>query len=324
MKKKDLGIGVSRILRLLPYSISSLPYDFAFRFVQSSFQDLDIELWSRNSHALKTLNPGASDLDITVYANNSSPEIINSFFKRFTQIKRYIPFLGEINWIDAGEIKNFVPFLNPYEADRDLELKTKFNYRTKKSQAYKICFFLRCLASDTYGIRTDYNSRKRKWNGHLEDLGFSAQRDSFVTPDAIFHFLEQKLLLENIPSYKEGFLGKLIQNYHQDINSWNRFYSSTEVRDFMILAPNRWLGATLHYQNMDQDLIMINKFTSLEKELFISHLEWEIWGLFTQYHQISDKPGLQSHLENFLKVCHALDEAPHLRYGFEKLIELQS
>ena len=221
-------------------------------------------------------------------------------------------------------MKCFFTFLNPYEADRDRELKFTFSYSKKKNLAYKICFFLRCLASDTSGIREDFNSRRRKWNRHLVDLGFRAQRDSFTCPDEIFHFLEKKLLLENIPSYKEGFLEKLIQNYHQDANSWNRFYSSVEVRDFMILAPNRWIGGSLHYKNIQKDLKLINDFSKIEQELFVAHLEWEVWGLFTQFHQIEDKKKFRIHLENFLVVCESLSEATHLKYGFEKLLNLQN
>ncbi len=323
MKTKDIGVALSKVLKLLPYSISTLPYDYALELARSYFKTYDIEIWSRNGHALRTLTPGASDLDLTVYTGTTGDHDYKKFICDYENLKKCMPFLGEVNWIDSGEAQNFKVFINPMEADRDPILRDVLGLYKKPTIVEKICFFLRCLASDTYGIRTNFSSRKRKWERHLIDLGFSDYTQQVSTPSEIFDLCEEKLLTENLPNYEKGFLGKIIKNHHQDINAWNRFYSASSVRDFLLLAPNRWLGATIHHNKMNEDLNLLSDLSTIEIDLLVAQIEWEIWGLFTQYQQIDDKQGLVNHLQNFKLLADKITGAPHLAHGFKKLIKLQ-
>ena len=324
MKAKDIGVGISKFLKLLPYSIATLPYDYGVEIVKAYFSHFDLEIWSRNGHALKTLTPGASDLDLTVFSKSIDDKRYQDFIRLYSKLKYFLPFLGEVNWIENDEVESFKIYLNPLEAQRDPILREHLNFNRHATFEEKICFFLRCLASDTYGIRTDFSSRRRKWNRHLLDLGFSEYCNKFDTPSEIFEFCEERLLVSNLPSYQKGFLGKQIQNHYQDINAWNRFYSTAPVRDFLMLAPNRWLGATLHHGKMEEDLSLIQNFSLTERNLLKAQIEWEIWGLFTQYHQIKDKQGLIRHMENFNLLARELSDFPELSEGFKKLITIQS
>jgi len=322
LRLKDVGVSISKLLRIFPYSVSSSPYDFALKVVQAYFKDLDVEIWSRNGHVLRTLTPGASDLDLTVMARKGDESTFTSFMHRYNRLKVFLPLLGEINWVFEDSLEFFGNYLNPMEGNRDPLLLDKIGTNLTCTEAQKVCFFLRCLASDTYGIRTNFISRKRKWDRHLQDLGFSEYKDNLKTPAEIFDICEKNLLVKNLPHYQSGFLGKLIQNYHQDINAWNRFYQASNVRDFIILAPNRWLGATVHFHNLEDDLKLIRSFSEFEFDLFSAQIDWEIWGLYTQINQIEDREGLKNHLNNFLSVIDQLENMDNAKLGFERLLKV--
>lgn len=322
LRLKDVGVSISRLLRIFPYSISSTPYDFALKVVQAYFKDLDVEIWSRNGHVLRTLTPGASDLDLTVMARKNDEVTFNSFMNRYNRLKVFLPFLGEINWVFEDSLEFFGSYLNPMEGNRDPLLLERISTNFSCSEAQKVCFFLRCLASDTYGIRTNFLSRKRKWDRHLQDLGFYEYKDKLKTPAEIFELCEENLLVKNLPHYQSGFLGKLIQNYHQDINAWNRFYQVSNVRDFIVLAPNRWLGATLHFEKLEEDIELIRSFSDFEFSLFQAQIEWEVWGLYTQINQIEDKEGLKKHLNNFMLVIDKLEGMEKSKQGFVRLLAI--
>lgn len=307
---------------ILPYRISSLPYDYALQIVRSSFKDFDVQIWSRNGHALKTLTPGASDLDITVYSYSDLD--INKFIDRYGNLKLYLPFLGEINWIDSRYVNNFRSYLNPMEANRDEVLKTMIHFEKDVSLSDKTTFFLRCLASDTYGIRENFNARKRKWNRHMLDLGINPIGENIDSPMDIFEYCNHRLVQESIGGSPQNFLTKLIEQKDNDINAWNRFYSKVKKKDFILMAPNHWIGASLHHKSFEEDIKVLSNFSACENDLLISQLEWEIWGLFTQYLYISEKENLISHFKNFKRFSAEVAGGEHLVKGFQYLIEVQT
>lgn len=302
--------------------MGSLPYDLSLSVVQSYFRDKDLVIWSRNGHAMKTLTPGVSDLDITIYTGLNSFSDLNEIQTRYMGVKRILPFLGEINWIDKFHAPFFSNFCNPHEADRDIILRDLTGYKRDSQGALKACFFLRCLASDTYGIRENFKTRKKKWQKHMKDLGIGTSSVINSTSD-LFRCADEELVKKLIGQSSTPFLRMFYNQKHGDINAWNRFYGNVEVKDFMLFAPNYWIGASLHHGKYESDVELLNNFNEAEFSLLRAQLEWEIWGLFTQYKLVEDKENLIQHLLKLRDFSKSVPGASLIGKGFDKLIELQ-
>lgn len=79
-------------------------------------------LWFRNSLKLGYWAFLKSDIDVTIMVKKGSPELFSSLLKTHDQIKKLLPVMGEVVFLDESIKDSLISLMNPLELKRDPEL----------------------------------------------------------------------------------------------------------------------------------------------------------------------------------------------------------
>lgn len=142
------------------------PYKIIHWLILRVFYDekLGIRVWSRNSFELNYLEPGFSDLDLTVFCDNSeNKDAAYKTLKRIENLKRFIPLIGEVNFYLASEIHKYEKHFNFFELARDPQLVAKLSITSKNILIEAIVFILKQLEGDIEMLHKCQEKRIKKW-----------------------------------------------------------------------------------------------------------------------------------------------------------------
>ncbi|MCK5073158.1 MAG: hypothetical protein KAQ98_06995 [Bacteriovoracaceae bacterium] len=308
-----------RFLSLLPYWIQTIPYHIGLIAVKIFYWRFPVNIWSRNSLRLKNIVCALSDLDLTFYFHGD----FNPFkvVKRYSKLKKIIPFLGEINLYSYTDATDFIPFINRYEFLRDPHLLNLHSTKLRQKDIYqKIVFLCKNLEADQNNLRTIPDYRIKKWNHHLSLLNIK-----FPHPLSFDNLIE--VLITELNSIEID-AGNFIRNLFS-VDS--RIHKNLEVpygkienkRNFILIYPFRWIGISYCHENLKHDLKSIGRLSTHESELLQEQIRWEIWGLYTQSKLDPRPTNLLIHLNLIRDLLEMVDlpEKDSLMSGINVLIK---
>jgi hypothetical protein len=271
--------------------LGRLPYTLGFKMLQLSLTSLPLELWSRNSFRTPAFTPFKSDLDLTFWLENS-PNFseVKSMWRTHRFLKKFIPFLGEINLHVRDEALSFVELANQFELNRDPDLHSKLKVPPRKSsRADEIIFLLRMLEADAKNIKTRPDKRIRKWRFHLAQIG--APR--WTEPLTLESMLTAILQRSGLPGDEQTAAVKALLTYYEIRAKGETYYGlpADQAQDLMTFLP--------HYFCFHKE--KIEALSGERAEICLRQVRWETWGLSSQYRLFSFAgQSLDQHLQNLI------------------------
>jgi hypothetical protein len=281
-----------RVLSKLPYFIQIIPYAIAKYVVINLLTTSKTKVWVRNSYVFNNLVCALSDLDFTIITSDINDA--DKAVKKFRLLKKIFPFLGEINLYNKNELNEFSPIANSYEIARDPELQSILGLKeTNYSKYQKIVFLCKTLESDQENLKSIPHLRVKKWTHHLNKLN----ENSEITLDSLKELLSKLALELKIDGNK--FLDQYYKlNRTEKVNCDNFYRENEDKKSYILLYPFRWIGSSLTCDSFFHDIEEIKNFSNEQLLLLEAQIEWEIWGLYSQYIHNLRQATLHTHLEN--------------------------
>jgi hypothetical protein len=275
----------------LPRSVARLPYDVALLVIRALLRPgLSCQVWNRNSTRTGSFVMGVSDLDLTIVALH---DVSYEFLRYFLGVmKKCFIFLGETALYQEQDLKRILPRMNPYELDRDPVLKSYAGFIKPKSDVEKFIFTQRMLFSDIHTLIHLPETRQSKWKNHFSLIGFASPE--FIDAAFVLKVLKQLSGNDELISQAIDNWVRLIQGPAFDI------FQADLGEGFKILAPHCYLW----FENRDNSEFL-KKLTPFQKDLILSQIDWEFWGLYSQRYLVWGDSPLR-HMERFTRVVELL------------------
>jgi hypothetical protein len=305
-------------------AIAHLYYLLAYFFIKQSFNKTfsqQEKIWIRNSFYSGNTVLGLSDIDLSLLiTDKTNSHQLKKFLINIIELKKIFPFIGEINVLDTNSIKDFLPYCNSYEVNRDPDLKElSKSTQLSKDQAYT--YILRCFSSDYHHLSLFPELRIKKWSKHLLEINkytkFKIQKISHNTPLKILSSLYSNTIVDRV-------LSKLY--YSKGPYDFN----IKEIAVCFLLYPS-----TIYHINESKELTseLIKEITNLASsnndllfKNFFNQQSWEIWGLFTQINS-QKLLNLEDHLKlmkSFTEIVAQIYSKPNnsraIIHGFDLLL----
>ncbi len=294
------------INKITPYFVGKIIYKSAYELLRLLFISRKHSIWCRNSYKQNYWKFLLSDIDITIYAHKKiSNKQLRTLANRYFIIKKFIPILGELNLYSKDTLSFFWPIANPYEISRDPSLK-KISPDLFKDTEHKIVFLLRMLESDYLNLVLNFKHRKDKWQKHFQSVEISSSPSSLNDIiKNIQSLMDTEIRLANF--YQEfGLLRIKKFPFHE----MDHYYKNTIYKkEFWLLCPQLAVGLSTHNNNLYQDLLWIQSLRPSFQKLILRNIQWELWGLLTQYHQTNSSNHLL-YLKNLQSITEKLITLP--------------
>ncbi|MBT3583772.1 MAG: hypothetical protein HN509_02605 [Halobacteriovoraceae bacterium] len=319
---------VLKIFSLLPSALTLLPYLLLASLTRFLIKQKQLQIWLRNSLKEKNIVPGLSDLDFTLYLAGPLMKQENKrIVKRYNLIHKFFPLLGEINFYQADEVTLFSSLANPLELKRDPDLLEKISTPVRDQTLQSdLVFIIHILFSDFDNLKKRFSLRRKKWQRHLERLSIPLSLESIHSIEDLLELFDRELFDKVSRNEFKRFLIRYQQFNFKAANSMNRFYEGViHVKSFILLAPSKWIGASLDSGEFEMDCELIRNFSELEQKIYVEQINWEIWGLFSQYRVTMEELDLHIHLGNLKKTLDCIKDVDtsSLQEKMDQLVSLQ-
>lgn len=277
--------------------VGSVPYSLALKGLQTAAKALPgrPEIWARNSYVLGTLVPLVSDLDITVwYDKEPEPSAVRALAALLATVKKAAPFLGEANLYVAGEAQQLGSLLNRFELLRDPELSRRFQGTpTSKldTQAQAAAFMLRMLEADIHNVLNRPESRRRKWDSHVE----SVEKLTGKTLIPIWHNYPSRSLLRGLLDATID----LAAAGDVKVTEILEMYFECAGRDVprhalkAVYGEKNWMWSAVPHRFCFDESVG-ERLHGAQAQLLEAQVSWELWGVASQYRLMPSKEARDS------------------------------
>jgi hypothetical protein len=300
--------------RLLPRKVAVFPYVYALKSLQQALLAFpDFQIWDRNSIRKGNFVFGVSDLDLTLLIGpGAKAEDLVLVLKMLIEHKLLYPFIGETNFFRLDVLPIFINSFNHFERLRDPSLDPYlFPAKNKNDLGIeKIAFLLRMIFSDHVKLAKSPGLRQRKWQNHLFDLGLKSER--FINWSKLIEVISESSQID-IEVVRET----LLPLQSQDLTD-EKIFSSEMSKYWKYFYPNKHLW---FHEGSEQDLE--ENEDSIFGKICLKQIEWEMWGLMSQYPYLKkDVVGLSEHVSRLVKVAEKLNTKKDISIQAEELLKL--
>lgn len=260
----------------LPYFIKVIPYKFGEYLIKFIFRSSHIKVWIRHSLYFKNITFALSDIDFTFFTEKAlSKKEIEKILIKFNKIKKILPFLGEINFLNREESLFLYKSANPYELDRDPILKMELGkVDIKKNKAYELCYLARMLEADKKNIFTRFYLRKKKWNFHFSQI--EKKWEDHNLKNGINY------LIKNLQLPSPNFFHRYLQIV-SDEQKFFLYKDRTFSKDFITFYPHRFSPISFGRAEIENYKDIFESLDEVRAKVLYYQVNWEIWGIMTQY-----------------------------------------
>ncbi len=254
-------------------------------------------LWARNSFQSNNLVFLLSDLDLTLISHQPLDHIQKKKLKTLLKwTKRKFPLLGELNIYDQKFFHQMLSFANPIELKRDPELIKYFQLNPEgPSTLQRTSFLCQMFLFDRHQLRTQPNLRLKKWQHHFSLTDNPLDRDELNHSSFLNHFISN-FGAEYFDQKKTLTFFKCL--LHEDLGSLSS-------RELLIFYPQWWVSLNIADNDVMEDIDSFS-LTNQEIEIIAEHLNWEIWGLYSQLSLEENTSDYLLHLAKLLTLCSVL------------------
>jgi hypothetical protein len=299
------------LIRRTPNFLVRLLYGavlWLFRFrVRRHFRSSKIEIWPRHSFVLGTFVPFVSDLDLTIFTpSDVSPVETQKIRDEIESISKIFPAFGEVNlYLEADQWLS-ADFMHRLELSRDPRFSKKITLddSSRNRKISSAIFLFRMLDSDWRNLKIRPQVRVKKWRAHLASIANDYGRDIGTVSKAAPPDLAtlSSLLFEILDLDAETRLDceNHLRQYFQLKEAGKTAWEVQYPQRMWALAPHVMI------YGYDQP----SELSGTLAEFFIGQLNWEIWGLGTQYILTERKTAFLDHLAKLKALLHQSLMAP--------------
>lgn len=260
----------------LPVFVQRIPYFLALKIIHF-YLKLSIPLiehiWPRHSYNYTYFVAGLSDLDLTIiYKRKPMPYEQAKLINIISNLKKIIPFLGEINIFTPDLINNLKHFTNKYEIQRDQKTLNyyKIDLNSPNDRVQALVFLLKVVHSNINKLTLGNHLRLNKWQYYL----------LLITNKS--YPVTEKNLLDVIENQVNNILKSLEFN-NISINSLLK--EEMDTHQVFVLCPSKWISDSFYLGNFNLTYQNeINQLTENEALIILYQFRWDIFGIASQIH----------------------------------------
>ena len=300
-------VHLKKFAKTLTACFGTLPYKVTLFFVQTFAKVIDphCRIWARNSFALGYLEPGYSDLDITLYSGTANPRTF-ALIKTLATLRKMWPLLGEVNYYNDGKIQQLLLVANFFEMNRDPMLQKKMNSQRQPTTVEAAVFLLRQLERDVRQLSKFPDKRVKKWKFHTEQiietfpsLGLSKSFfDQTKVKDSVLTLILELCEVRNPVFFRES--RQALEFYLELVETDFKFYKLSPSG----FSSNWFFCFALPHLTVDQ--VWPQKLNSVQIAFLEGQKKWEQCGMLSQTIDDSSKNSFIKHLENMDQVIRKL------------------
>lgn len=180
MQKLWLSLPASQrkfLIHYTPPAIGKIPYRLALHYLRRKLRkelgNRMMALWPRHSFVLKSFTPFVSDLDTSLLVRENFTHQDQAKTKEvILEVRKFFPFLSEINFYRENEVPELMGCMNPFELERDPILAAKFARANPilSVETLAAVFLFRMLDSDWKNLLSNPQTRAKKWRQHFRSI----------------------------------------------------------------------------------------------------------------------------------------------------------
>ena len=280
------------------------PYLLIYKFIKLVGASLlpTATISARNSFALGYLEPGWSDIDLSLrLPEKFSQNNFEIFLKTYHRVQKILPLLGELNVYSPQRLEFILKYHNPFELSRNPDLTVELKFNRTANKAHGAVFLLRQCEKDMKNLSTSPMSRTKKWQYHWDQIQSSLDLD--VRPQApnsselfVSTIVYFTLYLSNVRnSVQANDLSDKIILLLELIKTDFDFSKSRLlfVNESWMIAwwPQIFAQWNCPYIQLNPDQI----------EVFQRQIEWELCGVLSQ--PITDVSTVNKHIDRLKKLA---------------------
>jgi hypothetical protein len=259
----------------LGYIIYRLIFSF-YRFVICRLHPEITAIWYRNSLALGYWSFGRSDIDVTIHVHTLPIELGRKIASTHEFFRKNLKVIGELVIYSDTHKAALLECLNFYEGQRDPLLQKK-----KKESEYlaeKIVFLHKFLVSN--------------WK-HAESLKTRPGKMKYM-----LGICNVENTRSDIDTLKKEIEFLIDENFNEKIE---KLYSDIIVhRKGPDDLQNLKTYGFLFYNEFCYLSYLTSTATSLEKEIMVATIKWELWGCFT-HRFIGNEENIKLHIKRVIE-----------------------
>lgn len=275
------------LLRYMAALFGKWPYKAANNLVKKLARYHKLTVWPRNSFVTGALEPGYSDLDLTVIREEKNSSV-GLFRDRYRNLKIFFPMLGEVNFYSGKNLQIIAENQNSFELKRDPMLVRHFQLTPIFTAIEAAVFLLRQLEKDLHNLRLHPEKRIKKWQSHFSAI----KKELGGLPVAKALSLDEKNLKKTIVgaiihltqvAHIENLNTALIEKLNEKLN----FLLHLLEVGINLSAENLfwtfddWFVAWSPHRIVDSERLRV-KFDPDQHDFFIAQMKWELCGALTQ------------------------------------------
>ncbi|MBL7713899.1 MAG: hypothetical protein JNL01_00440 [Bdellovibrionales bacterium] len=263
-------------------SLLRLPYHLSLQTLKLT---LPAQVWARNSFQLGTDNPGQSDLDLTLFLEESPSDAdLNRIRSSLIWAKRMAPWVGEANLYVWKKDSSWLKHANFYELGRDPKLlkKVRFESAPIATPEDALVFLIRMADADCKNLIKNPASREKKWRSHFLATGIEPMSAAELSEKRLKGVISKILSLG--VSHSDPYW---VQNVSDLIQSRYDHAKYPPLPESVALFPHK-IGFLAN---------RIRELSPQLKRVLIAQVRWELWGL-TGQRRIRKLENLAEHMKN--------------------------
>lgn len=292
------------ILKNLLSKAGREPYRFVINALSFLVKKTRIKvvLWPRNSYVLGSLEPGYSDIDLTLCFNEKvSFKTMSHFYQAADGLRKICPIIGELNMYRGLPGNVFLQHHNFFELSRDPQLLHAVEFHRAPSCEEAAVFLLRQLEKDIVQLQSFPEKRIKKWKSHFDQIDLKIphlelNKKFLLTPEKILFSIQYAII------HCLGITNPIVQSdvydkldfYLELIRCRANFYKARSL-----LSQNAWWICFSPMQRIISEIPPL-PMDLTQTKMFVSQVRWEICGCLTQVHELT-RENFKTHIDNIRK-----------------------
>jgi len=269
------------------------PYHMTLSLVKfgASYYDSKLEIWPRNSYVFGAIEPGFSDLDLTLYVpKQCDASKAYKFLYLIDKFRKIWPLIGEVNLYFENELNFCLKHINKLELSRDKFLVKRMNYDFKFSASEAAVFLFRQLEKDVKNLARFPQRRLKKWNYHFEQV-------QYLLPENLKNQLldlQHKNLVDSIVSVIVFLCGANHSIFINDLNEKLQMYFEFLIKDVdlsklrPLVVKDPWIYVFAIHKISFLEIAPVT-LSIAQQQILSLQIKWELWGLKTQLNEQNAK-----------------------------------
>jgi hypothetical protein len=259
----------------LGYIIYRLVFSF-YRFIICRLHPEITAIWFRNSLALGYWSFGRSDIDVTIHVHTLPIELGRQIARTHEFFRKNLKVIGELVIYSDTHKTTLLECLNYYEVQRDPLLLGK--KKENENLAEKIVFLHKFLVAN--------------WK-HAESIKMRPEKMSFM-----LGICNIKSTKSDIDIIKKEIEFLIAEDFNENIEKlYNNIIVHRKGPDE--LQSLKAYGF-LFYNEFCYLPYVKSSVTSLEKEIMVATIKWELWGCFT-HRFIGNEQEIKLHIKRVIE-----------------------